>query len=119
MNGDMEQIEDEDVEDNTFVLTPEEKFKISNDITSELRELFCHFGTEQFTTYMWELEVVKRRVRRGLSMISATAKVTNNKEMDVVNLDKGVQVENFEGEKFKFLEIIRKKEDQSILEQKN
>ena len=109
MNGDMEQIEDEDVEDNTFVLTPEEKFKISNDITSELRELFCHFGTEQFTTYMWELEVVKRRVRRGLSMISATAKVTNNKEMDVVNLDKGVQVENFEGEKFKFLEIIRKK----------
>ena len=104
INGDMEQIIDKDVEDNTFVLTPEEKFKISSNITSELRELFCYFGTEQFTTYMWELEVLKRKVRRGLSMISSTAKVTDdNKVIDMAILDKNVQVENFEAEKFKFI----------------
>ena len=110
INGDMEQIIDKDVQDNTFVLTPEEKFKISSNITSELRELFCYFGTEQFTTYMWELEVLKRNVRRGLSMISSKAKVTDdNKVIDMAILDKNVQVENFEAEKFKFIEIIRKK----------
>ena len=63
---------DEDNEDD-YVLEPQEKYKIANDMMKELGDLLCHFGTREFRQYMWELELIKRRVRRGHPMIGATS----------------------------------------------
>ena len=51
------------------VLTPQEKYRASTDLTGELRELLCHHGTQQFGFYMYELMVMVRRVRRGHPML--------------------------------------------------
>lgn len=106
-----------------FVLEPEVKFTIARDLTSELRELLCYHGTEQFTKYMWELEVMKRRVRRGLPMMNSNARrfkavqdtgaivdeagAATSKNVDTE--DSGGQVVDVEAERFEFEKIIRKK----------
>ena len=63
-------IDDPLEDDNEPPLDSVEKYKIAKDLTEELRELVCHFGTEQFAIYMYELEILKRRVRRGQSMLN-------------------------------------------------
>ena len=70
---------DSDDEQDEYILEPQEKYKIANDMVKELGDLLCHFGTPEFRQYMWELELIKRRVRRGCSMIGTTKTVSNTK----------------------------------------
>jgi hypothetical protein len=55
----------------TLYWSRRKKFKIARDAVTELRELLCHFGTQQFVEYIYELEVIKRKVRRGEPMIGS------------------------------------------------
>jgi hypothetical protein len=66
-----EVLSDEQENDDVFVLEPEEKYKIARDMATQWTELVCHFGTPQFREYMWEFELLKRRVRRGQSMLGS------------------------------------------------
>ena len=52
-------------------LAPEEKYRMARDCLDELRELVCQHGTPQFLEYIWEMEVAKRRARRGLSLLTS------------------------------------------------
>ena len=54
-------------------LRPEEKYKQADILLKTLNELLQHHGTRIFKTYMLELEGVKDRVRKGLSILSETA----------------------------------------------
>ena len=42
-----------------------EKFRISQDSLHELTELLPRFGTKEFSRYMWEIEILKNRIRKG------------------------------------------------------
>ena len=63
-------------EEDGLVLEPEEKFRLARDSLHELQDLLCHFGTQEFREYLWELEIIKRKVRRGVPMIRPSAKQT-------------------------------------------
>ena len=77
-------IPDSDEEQEEYILEPQEKFRVANDMLKELGDLLCHFGTPQFRQYMWELELIKRRVRRGCSMIGNRKTVSDNKKSEIV-----------------------------------
>ena len=99
--------DDPEVPVERHILDSVEKFKVAKDLTDELRELLCHFGTEQFETYMYELEILKRRVRRGQSMISqsnGSCKTVDNIDPNIVNnvknkTDIPIDPETIEGDK--------------------
>ena len=111
---------DDDQGDEEFILDSREKFRIARDMVTELRDLFCHFGTQQFREYMWELEVIKRRVRRGQQMITSKARqlkyVTAEKESidsskTVIDIEEDDEYEEVCGddEKLEFKMKIRKR----------
>ena len=63
---------EDDLEDEQeFVLEPEEKYKMARDSLNELRELLCCHGTQQYLEYLWELDKVKTKARRGLSLLTS------------------------------------------------
>lgn len=65
------QPQDDDQEEEDFVLEPGEKYRLATESTTGVRDLMCHFGTPQFMDFLWQLEVAKRRMRRGRSIFGA------------------------------------------------
>lgn len=72
MNVEVEESDDRGEIQENVTLEPSEKYKLARDACTEVQELLCNFGTQQFREYLWEIEIVKRRMRRGLPILKTT-----------------------------------------------
>lgn len=103
---------DDDQEDEAFVLEPGQKFRLATDSTAELRDLMCHFGTPHFMEFLWELDVAKRRMRRGQS-IFVSRRVQVPVIADVVSVEATEEKEKFddanETEQLEFMKKVNRR----------
>ena len=74
----------------TFAFSHNEKFRISQDSLAEVTELLPRFGTKEFSRYMWEVEILKKRIRRG-EPIFELHEESDGKETITPNTDKSVE----------------------------
>ena len=83
-----------------------EKFRIAQNSCSAINDLLPKFGTKEFIRYMWELEIIRNRLRRGEPMLQDVAiedgghdenpeepSKTCKTETDVGKLDEALQKE--------------------------
>ena len=71
-NVEVKECNDHDEIEEKVTLEPSEKFKLARETCTEMQELLCNFGTQQFRGYLWEIEILKRRMRRGLPLLGHT-----------------------------------------------
>ena len=71
-----------DSDEEIVTFSHNEKFRICRSSLSDLEEIMPKFGTQQFIQYMWELEIIKKRIREGKNILRESPQShANSKEV--------------------------------------
>ena len=99
----------------SFTFSHNEKFRICQDSLAEVSELLPRFGTKEFSRYMWEIEILKNRMRRGENIFKTNEESDRNEPLKL-NIESCVDKQtnssselNDEVKRLKFEKSLKKK----------